>query len=52
MLFVFRLVVLFILIMSGWVSLNLEENSTGASMTYLISGTFILLSFLIERGGI
>lgn len=51
MLFVFRLVVLFILIMSGWVSLNLEETSTGASMTYLISGTFILLSFLIERGG-
>lgn len=52
MLFVFRLIVLFILIISGWISLNLEEISTGASITYLMSGTFLLLSFLIERGGI
>lgn len=50
MLFVFRIIILFMLIVSGWISMNLEETSTGASITYLMSGTFFLLSFLIERG--
>lgn len=48
MLIVFRIICLLAMALSGWVSMNEEEAATGASVIFLMSGTFFLLSFILE----